>query len=30
MSRVPHVAGWFTFQPMYERIVEDQPDLLDE
>ena len=25
-----HVAGWFTFQPLYERIVEDQPDLLDE
>jgi ribulose-5-phosphate 4-epimerase/fuculose-1-phosphate aldolase len=25
-----HVAGWFTFQPMYERIVEEQPDLLDE
>jgi ribulose-5-phosphate 4-epimerase/fuculose-1-phosphate aldolase len=25
-----NVAGWYTFQPLYERIVEDQPDLLDE
>jgi ribulose-5-phosphate 4-epimerase/fuculose-1-phosphate aldolase len=25
-----NVAGWYTFQPQYERIVEDQPDLLDE
>jgi ribulose-5-phosphate 4-epimerase/fuculose-1-phosphate aldolase len=25
-----NVAGWFTFQPLYQRIVEDQPDLLDE
>jgi ribulose-5-phosphate 4-epimerase/fuculose-1-phosphate aldolase len=23
------VAGWFTFQPLYELIVEEQPDLLD-
>jgi ribulose-5-phosphate 4-epimerase/fuculose-1-phosphate aldolase len=22
-------AGWFTFQPLYELIVEEQPDLLD-
>ncbi len=22
-------AGWFTFQPLYDQIVEDQPDLLD-
>jgi ribulose-5-phosphate 4-epimerase/fuculose-1-phosphate aldolase len=25
-----HAAGWFTFQPLYERVVEDEPDLLDE
>jgi ribulose-5-phosphate 4-epimerase/fuculose-1-phosphate aldolase len=25
-----HGAGWFTFQPLYERVVEDEPDLLDE
>ncbi|MBW3555386.1 MAG: class II aldolase/adducin family protein [Actinobacteria bacterium] len=24
-----HLAGWFSFQPLYERIVRDQPDLLD-
>jgi ribulose-5-phosphate 4-epimerase/fuculose-1-phosphate aldolase len=23
------VAGWFTFQPLYQLIVEEQPDLLD-
>lgn len=23
-----HVAGWFGFQPLYERIVREQPDLL--
>ncbi|HEY3811158.1 MAG TPA: class II aldolase/adducin family protein [Acidimicrobiales bacterium] len=23
------MAGWFTFQPLYELIVEEQPDLLD-
>jgi len=23
------VAGWFTFQPLYDLIVEEQPDLLD-
>lgn len=23
------VAGWFTFQPLYNLIVEEQPDLLD-
>jgi len=23
-----HLAGWFSFQPMYEWIVEEQPDLL--
>ncbi|MBV9101318.1 MAG: class II aldolase/adducin family protein [Candidatus Dormibacteraeota bacterium] len=23
------IAGWFSFQPLYERIVRDQPDLLD-
>jgi len=25
-----HVAGWFTFQPLYDRIVEEQPDLLEQ
>jgi len=25
-----NVAGWFTFQPLYQQIIEDQPDLLDE
>lgn len=24
-----HFAGWFSFQPLYERIVREQPDLLD-
>ncbi|MBX9602561.1 MAG: class II aldolase/adducin family protein [Bryobacteraceae bacterium] len=24
-----HDAGWFQFQPMYEKIVREQPDLLD-
>ena len=24
-----HIAGWFSFQPLYERIVREQPDLLD-
>lgn len=24
-----HFAGWFSFQPMYDRIVREQPDLLD-
>ncbi len=24
-----HLAGWFTFQPLYQRIVEDAPDLFD-
>jgi ribulose-5-phosphate 4-epimerase/fuculose-1-phosphate aldolase len=23
------IAGWFTFQPLYDLIVEEQPDLLD-
>src|SRR5205085_580353 len=23
-----HIAGWFSFQPLYERIVREQPDLL--
>ncbi len=23
-----HFAGWFSFQPLYERIVREQPDLL--
>jgi ribulose-5-phosphate 4-epimerase/fuculose-1-phosphate aldolase len=22
-------AGWFSFQPLFERIVREQPDLLD-
>ena len=25
-----HVAGWYTFQPLYQQIVEAQPDLFDE
>jgi ribulose-5-phosphate 4-epimerase/fuculose-1-phosphate aldolase len=25
-----HGAGWYTFQPLYDRVVETQPDLLDE
>ena len=24
-----HFAGWFSFQPLYDKIVADQPDLLD-
>ena len=24
-----HVAGWFSFQPLYDKIVREQPDLLD-
>jgi len=24
-----HLAGWFGFQPLYDRIVAEQPDLLD-
>ncbi len=24
-----HMAGWFSFQPLYSRILADQPDLLD-
>jgi ribulose-5-phosphate 4-epimerase/fuculose-1-phosphate aldolase len=24
-----HLAGWFNFQPLYQRIVREQPDLLD-
>ncbi len=24
-----HIAGWFSFQPLYQRIVKEQPDLLD-
>jgi ribulose-5-phosphate 4-epimerase/fuculose-1-phosphate aldolase len=24
-----HIAGWFSFQPLFERVVRDQPDLLD-
>jgi ribulose-5-phosphate 4-epimerase/fuculose-1-phosphate aldolase len=23
------LAGWFSFQPLYDKIVRDQPDLLD-
>ena len=23
------VAGWLSFQPLYDRIVREQPDLLD-
>jgi ribulose-5-phosphate 4-epimerase/fuculose-1-phosphate aldolase len=25
-----HLAGWFNFQPLYARIVKEQPDLLEE
>jgi ribulose-5-phosphate 4-epimerase/fuculose-1-phosphate aldolase len=25
-----HVAGWLSFQPLYDWIVEEQPDLLEE
>ncbi|MGG3470649.1 class II aldolase/adducin family protein, partial [Neobacillus pocheonensis] len=24
-----HEAGWFQFQPLWNRIVKEQPDLLD-
>ncbi len=24
-----HIAGWFSFQPLYDRIVREQPDLLE-
>ena len=24
-----HFAGWLSFQPLYEHIVREQPDLLD-
>ena len=24
-----HVAGWLSFQPLYDQIVREQPDLLD-
>jgi ribulose-5-phosphate 4-epimerase/fuculose-1-phosphate aldolase len=24
-----HLAGWFSFQPLFDRIVTEQPDLLD-
>ncbi len=24
-----HAAGYFSFQPLYEKIVRDQPDLLE-
>jgi ribulose-5-phosphate 4-epimerase/fuculose-1-phosphate aldolase len=24
-----HMAGWFSFQPLFDKIVADQPDLLD-
>jgi ribulose-5-phosphate 4-epimerase/fuculose-1-phosphate aldolase len=24
-----HLAGWFSFQPLYQRIVAEQPDLFD-
>ena len=24
-----HFAGWFSFQPLYDKIVADQPDLLE-
>jgi ribulose-5-phosphate 4-epimerase/fuculose-1-phosphate aldolase len=24
-----HLAGWYSFQPIYDRIVAEQPDLLD-
>ncbi|HUO48720.1 MAG TPA: class II aldolase/adducin family protein [Acidimicrobiales bacterium] len=25
-----HIAGWFSFQPLYDWVVAQQPDLLDE
>ncbi|HET9731810.1 MAG TPA: class II aldolase/adducin family protein [Acidimicrobiales bacterium] len=24
-----HIAGWFSFQPLYDRITKEQPDLFD-
>ena len=24
-----HLAGWFSFQPLWDRITREQPDLLD-
>jgi ribulose-5-phosphate 4-epimerase/fuculose-1-phosphate aldolase len=24
-----HIAGWFSFQPLYQRIAKEQPDLFD-
>jgi hypothetical protein len=24
-----HIAGWFSFQPLYARITREQPDLFD-
>ncbi len=24
-----HIAGWFSFQPLYQRIIREQPDLFD-
>src|SRR6185503_1440938 len=24
-----HVAGWFSFQPLYDKITREQPDLFD-
>ena len=24
-----HIAGWFSFSPLYDWIVREQPDLLD-
>ena len=24
-----HIAGWFSFQPLYDRMTREQPDLLD-
>jgi ribulose-5-phosphate 4-epimerase/fuculose-1-phosphate aldolase len=24
-----HIAGWYSFQPLFQRIVREQPDLLD-
>jgi hypothetical protein len=35
MARLTHgqvgsqLAGWFSFQPLFERIVREQPDLLE-
>jgi ribulose-5-phosphate 4-epimerase/fuculose-1-phosphate aldolase len=24
-----HISGWFSFQPLYDRIIREEPDLLD-